>query len=43
MVTNLYRTDNRIVQTYSGVIANLYIAHSIVDAGKRLHHRVISK
>ena len=43
MVTNLYWTDNRIVQTYSGVIANQHIAHSIVDAGKRFYHRVISK
>jgi hypothetical protein len=32
MVANRYRTDDRIVNTYAGMVANDDVAHSIVDA-----------
>ena len=43
VAANGHRTNNRVVQPNSGMIAYDDISHGIIDTSKRLNHRVISQ
>ena len=40
MIANGDRSDNRIVQSDAGIVADNDIAHGVVDAAERFHHTV---